>query len=72
MKTNNAILTASNTTDEVRIDNTIFRVKRTFSGEESIAEILSGWAVNKTLQLENSMTMTDKTASLPDENKNFM
>ena len=72
MKTNNAILTAGNTTDEVRIDNTIFRVKRTFSGEESFAEILSGWAVNKTLQLENSMTMTDKTASLLDENKSFM
>ncbi len=38
------------TVSEVKIDNTVFRVKRTFSGEESLADILTGWAVTKTLQ----------------------
>ena len=42
------------TVSEVKIDNTVFRVKRTFSGEESLADILTGWAVTKTLQEEKA------------------
>lgn len=42
------------TVSEVKIDNTVFRVKRTFSGEESLADILTGWAVTKTLQEEKT------------------
>lgn len=42
------------TVSEVKIDNTVFRVKRTFSGEESLADILTGWAVTKILQEEKA------------------
>ena len=54
MDRENTAQTIPTTVSEVKIDNTVFRVKRTFSGEESLADILTGWAVTKTLQEEKA------------------
>ena len=35
--------------EEIRIGGTLFKVKREFSGEDSLEHIMTEWAVRKTL-----------------------
>lgn len=49
-------------TEEIRIDNTVFRIKRTFTGEVPLEKIMTEWAVNKTIETLKQPEKTKDTA----------
>lgn len=53
------------TDDEIRIGNTLFRVKRVFTGEESLGHIITEWAIQRTLaDMKEDISSKNKSPDL--------
>ncbi len=53
-----------NTEDKIRINKTVFIVKRSFSGEASLENIMTEWAVRKTLEAAENELVSTKSEQL--------